>query len=273
MPTSLSPSPLLARITAALAAASAAGVLITACGGDTTNGADGPVTCQRALPQDGANTTERSACRADTDCAANGYSKQCFAPGTSSCGNIGGERIPACANDAACASQGGDLVCEPKNDGHAWCEQKCTDDAGCDAAFTCELATGHCVPRACDSAACPAETFCSAAKVCVYQRCNDKRPCGDGFTCSATFVCEATPCPNGTDAECTATHACNAGSKTCQRKTCTCDTECGSGYCVEGSCYAAAGTCQGACAAGRPLIDQAGEAVIARIVRGDTGGW
>lgn len=265
-------SPLLARITLALAAASASAVLVTACGDTTDGGTGGGTSCQRAFPASDAANVGRVSCRTDTDCPDKSNTS-CFPPGQSSCGSGGGEQIPPCANDAACAAQGSELVCEPKHSGRAWCEDKCKDDSACDAAFTCEVATGHCVPRPCDQTACPAETFCSDAKVCVYQRCNATRACQDGFTCSATFVCEATACPGGTDAECTGTHACNASTKTCQRKTCTCDTECGSGYCVEGSCYNAAGSCQGICASGRPLLDPVGEALIAPLERGTVGGW
>ncbi len=265
-------SSLLARLTLALAAASASSVLVTACGDSANGGTAEGQSCQRALPKENADSSGQIRCHADTDCPDKSNTT-CFPPGTSSCGNVGGARAPICANDAACVAQGSNLVCEPKHDGNAFCDAKCTDDTTCDAAFTCEAATGHCVPRSCDQTACPAETFCTAAKVCAYQRCNEKRGCQDGFTCSATFVCEPTPCPDGTDAACSATHTCNAGSKTCQRRSCSCDTECGSGYCVEGGCYTAAGTCQGACAAGRPLLDPAGEPLVALLLRGIANGW
>lgn len=265
MPTSA----LLARLTLALASASAVGVLITACGDDANGGATG-TTCLSAVPA--ATSPSDQTCHVDDDCPKGNLLLACYAPGQSACSGSFGDQIPPCSSDADCKNQGIGTVCQARNNEPKYCSSPCDADGGCDSSLACDVATGHCQPRSCETTACPADTWCTPAKVCAYQRCNEQRPCGEGFSCTTSFVCEPTPCTGAATGECPSTYACDPNTKACQRKTCACDGECGSGgFCVEGSCHTSLGRCQGPCAAGRPLLDGVGSAILAPLVR--AAGW
>lgn len=101
----------------------------------------------------------------------------------------------------------------------------CTTDAACDPAGTariCELILCSCIDQ----------------RECV-PGCAGAAPCGDGLVCDVpTSRCvpltcgAAAPCPDNFD--------CAAGS--CTRRACTSDAQC-DGFCVDGACFDALGTC------------------------------
>lgn len=232
-------------------------------GGAGSGGTGGA--CARALP------TDTFSCRVSEDCQKTTPAQTCYAPGQSACSGLGGDQQPSCETDAECALQGVDLLCQPQSYGETmkFCRTKCTDSNPCGPSLSCNVGTGRCEPISCATSACPAETFCDENKICTFQNCNASRECNEGFTCSATtFTCAPTTCTGKAAGECPAQFECNEATQLCVRSSCSCDTQCPSdGYCVAGSCYATPGRCQGGCAAGRPLIDGAGEVLVAALVR------
>ena len=291
-------SPLLARITLALSAASAVTLSVVACGDTTdgggtgtggsassTNGGGGPggvnaggngTACLRPLP---STTTSGTPCHDPADCAKAGGFATCLPPGKSSCDGMGGGRAPSCKTDEECASQGGNvkLLCQKQMNSASHCSAPCENDQSCGLSLACDAASGRCEPRRCETAACPAETYCTPAKECAYQRCNAGRSCGEGQSCASTdFSCVPTPCTGDGMSECPSSFACDAGSKVCTRRACACDTECpGNGYCAGALCYPTPGHCDGGCASGRPLLAAAGAPIVAPLLRGAGafGGW
>jgi hypothetical protein len=112
----------------------------------------------------------------------------------------------------------------------------CTSDSECQA----DAASLICdVPVGC---------FCPpGAKTCL-PGCMDASGCKAGEVCTA-HRCVPASCQS--DADCPTDFGCTGGS--CGRRTCTTDADC-SGYCVNGRCYSAPGTCYGAVAFGQPVI-------------------
>ncbi len=78
---------------------------------------------------------------------------------------------------------------------------------------------------------------CMGLMACVAG-CTSSAACAVGETCASSHHCEPTACAS--DGDCPTNFGCT--SSQCQRKTCTSDAAC-AGYCVEGSCYDALGTC------------------------------
>jgi hypothetical protein len=123
-----------------------------------------------------------------------------------------------CSNVGACGEPGTHLSCGACNPQPS----TCTDDTSCDATSICEArncACGgerDCVPGCSATNPCPAGSTCSG-KRCVVQ------------TCSPTMSCPST-------------FDCLTGQ--CSRRTCTTDAHCGTGFCVNNSCFEAFGTCQ-----------------------------
>ena len=108
---------------------------------------------------------------------------------------------------------------------------ECASDSDCQAdgpSFICEGAwqCGECA---------------AGVKICI-PGCVDASGCNAGEVCTA-HRCVPASCQS--DVDCPTDFACAGGS--CGRKTRTTDANC-SGYCVEGLCYSAPGTCYGAVA-------------------------
>ena len=100
----------------------------------------------------------------------------------------------------------------------------CTTDAEC--------APSICEPRPC---------ACADEHACV-PGCSDTNPCHSGLACNPTTRrCESVACT--TDAQCASTFTCGT-SGLCVRRTCTDDTQCGLGACVNGECFDSRGHCQ-----------------------------
>jgi hypothetical protein len=134
-----------------------------------------------------------------------------------------------CANDRPCVNTfaGENMRCYAPGDtycgGPAPPPDECATDVDCQTEsrehYVCEP-SGHCGMREC-VAGCLTPDDCSIAEVCgADHRCAPK-PC-------SSEVC-------GNDHRCS-----SAGA--CQRKGCTTSLDCG-GYCVNGSCYEAPGSC------------------------------
>jgi hypothetical protein len=118
--------------------------------------------------------------------------------------------------------------CPPCRTGPSDCstDGDCIRDGGsATGTMICELQT---------SGAC----YCPAAMFCVVG-CRTNADCGSGQACNQGHSCENT-CVAG-DGTCPVNTSC-ATSGFCRRRSCASDSEC-SGFCVNGWCYQARGTC------------------------------
>jgi hypothetical protein len=101
----------------------------------------------------------------------------------------------------------------------------CAGDAQCDGGTVCRQVR-----------AAP----CGAMSAICYAACQSDVDCPPTQTCVAGGHCQPRTC-----AECPAYFSCTSG--TCTIPTCTGDSDCPEGYCVNGSCGGALGTCTGGC--------------------------
>lgn len=235
-----------------------------------SSGSAGAAACERALP----TQTGAMYCHNHDDCSntLSTCSAETLPPVCA-----GSPQPPNCTSDEACnegvaGSAGVPVTVCQQFDSYKYCAPPCTDDSTCGLTLRCEVATGHCLARACDAATpCPEGTYCGAGAKCLLKQCDPSAvgTCTTGYTCDgATFACVAKPC--STVADCPADNfVCEQGA--CARKPCACDTECGaSGYCVRGLCDESPGHCLGQIACGRPLVIE-GTATIAPLTSVD--GW
>jgi len=133
------------------------------------------------------------------------------------CSGAGDPQVCGIAPREACAT---DLDCSPTNDRcHAIFDSCSFDGIGseCRAACTADLDCGGAGVFRCDAGACIAIT------------------CDQGFSCGAREVCDVTRITSNTPIY-DRHHGCFA-------VTCSTDAECGDGFCVNGSCQDALGTC------------------------------
>lgn len=95
----------------------------------------------------------------------------------------------------------------------------------------------ECAPEICE----PRPCACADEHACV-PGCSATNPCHTGLACNPTTRrCESVPCTS--DAQCASTFRCT--SLVCVRRTCTDDTQCGVGACVNGECFDDRGQCEG----------------------------
>ncbi len=140
------------------------------------------------------------------------------------CPQLGCAQPRCCTADSQCTPQ----VCKPSGESTCLgvCDPSaptCVNDIDCGGSAICE-------PRPC---ACGAQKSCKPG-------CGPTQPCATGLTCdAASRRCTLTRCTAAGD--CASTFTCMAGS--CQRKTCTDDSSCGSGFCVNQHCFDGYGTC------------------------------
>jgi hypothetical protein len=87
---------------------------------------------------------------------------------------------------------------------------------------------------------------CSGVSVLAcLSACAADTDCAMGERCAETGHCAATPCAGA--GECPAHFACTGGSeseRTCARRDCSLDADCGAGFCVLGLCYGQLGSCE-----------------------------
>ena len=143
-------------------------------------------------------------CSSQDDCEPSpGMYLTCHTPGESSGCPVCRTGPSDCSIDADCVRDGGSTT----------------------GTMICELRT---------SGAC----YCPPAMFCVVG-CRTNADCGPGQGCNQVHRCENT-CVAG-DGTCPVNSSCDT-SGFCRQKSCTSDSEC-SGFCVNGWCYQARGTC------------------------------
>jgi len=112
-------------------------------------------------------------------------------------------------------------------------EPECASDHDCPANTVCEWVTGSCL--------------CEPVHRCI-PRCDlpiasPLPPCAAGFVCDASGHCIEQPCGAPGPLECPMFFFCAPDSGVCRRVSCANDADCAGGFCVEGLCYDALGTC------------------------------
>jgi hypothetical protein len=150
--------------------------------------------------------------------------------GTSGQGPLGTCPLGAdqCRGNADCDYRHPSCVAPGAGPACSWCFQvtaPCASDSDCQGdggELICDVAECTCLPPA----------------MSCMRGCADSSSCRPGQTCTAHH-CVPISCQG--DADCPTDFECSNG--TCERKPCTTDAICG-GYCVNGACYSAPGTCQ-----------------------------
>jgi hypothetical protein len=190
-------------------------------------------------------------CRTSSDCGFGFCTENYISGGCGAC-------FPAphdCTVDSDCGSNN---VCVPSMDGPCTCggpgtvcAARCTSSS-CAAGERCEDTTGVCVPITCGQ-----DYACSAGEICFPNRtdadvhgCAPSKCASDGYGCPTGFVCLAGPmsdvhgcspvdcaggafkCPSNTDCDPT-----SSAPHHCAVRSCTVDTDCDCGACVENACH------------------------------------
>lgn len=161
------------------------------------------------------------------DCHGGQSYVSCLGPnaGTGACG---GGACPAGCRSASDCSGGQECVAPGASPGCGVCRPSdCTTDAQC--------ASG----QVCDQAPC----VCTGSGRACIPACKSAADCGEGQSCTATHHCVPTPCSGAS--QCPMYFACvfTPGGGQCTRRTCASDAECGGGWCVDGACWGALGSC------------------------------
>jgi len=222
--------------------------------GAPTGGSSGSGGVVGALPEcPGATPVPPNVqrCRTSTDCTGFGFCTHDYVSG--GCGAC----FPAphdCTTDADCGSGN---VCMPSIDGPCTCGGPGTLCAGactttpCAADETCNVTTGHCGPTPCGSG-----YTCATGTVCMRDRPDaDVHGCApatcttDGYACPAGFACVpgsnvdihgcapvdcvggAFKCPTNTDCDPSSTEPHHCATRSCSN-----DSSCDCGACVQGTC-------------------------------------
>ena len=146
---------------------------------------------------------------------------QCKSQGASGC-----HAGLACKDSMFCLSPGASMGCGMCMEPGSEFAPTCTDDASCQGTDP----TAVCV----DSTI--ADCLCSPAKLCK-PGCTSGT-CAEGQTCDASKHCLDTTC--AADLDCPTNFVCTTGS--CKRRECNANGDC-EGFCVNGLCHTAVGTC------------------------------
>ena len=141
------------------------------------------------------------------------------------CGGNGGCAFTGCRDNADCGGPGGS-VCLPPDTSGGICT--CPAKAGVGCGSDADCGSG----QVCDSVDCCGDDLCIPA-------CTGDASCATGQQCNSDGHCRTIRCMS--DNDCPAQFACM--TTVCQRRSCSADAECGSGFCVDGACYATLGVC------------------------------
>ncbi len=188
-------------------------------GRDGGGGTDGGFTCGAEVCDPGEVCC--TSCAGVQTCAVACTGEACFDAGPS-----------GCRSDADCTSSGESCLAPGASHG---CGIPCSPDRQCESAGEC--AEGQlCVEYV---ASCCGPDMPSS-------RCQDpctETSCPEGERCGVDGVCEPTPCEEGW--ECPEHTSCEGAGDAhgCRRTTCTTDTDCAGGFCVNGACYSSLGAC------------------------------
>ena len=137
----------------------------------------------------------------------------------------------SCASDADCTN--GQFCVNPSESmGCGMCYQpyySCTSDTECGTGNVCIPDTNPCLCNgpsntcapACTATSCPEGQICGSSGRCEYVSCSS-----GAYTCPAYTTCTAGAAENG-----------------CVRWSCSSNSECGDGVCVESQCFSAYGFC------------------------------
>lgn len=196
--------------------------------GDADAAADGASGTDAAAGTDAAVGTDAGA---GTDAAAD------VAPDSDAAGDvqpdISSPPVPTggCSAEVTCDKMPGAYCLAPGAFGGCGMCMKvegpgCKSDAECTATPNgiCEIQYDNCL--------------CEKIPQC-YEGCKSDGDCDEGLSCASDHHCKVKTCASNSD--CPSQFACAAGS--CARKSCTASAQCTGAYCVNGSCYSKAGTC------------------------------
>lgn len=156
-------------------------------------------------------------CEDDTQCpngVCESFQEPCLCSPSTRCV----PRCIACAAGERCDMDG---RCRPI---------RCDDGFACDAGTVCDPASGFADPHGCrpttctEGFACPEGTRCEPGFYAV--RGCSPIPCTEGFECPANMDCDGGPSPHG-----------------CTIRSCTIDTDCDCGACVNTRCGPRIGVC------------------------------
>jgi hypothetical protein len=177
---------------------------------------------------------DEAACIATSGCTPN-YCAACGTSQFSGCTgpNEGAPSCPATPCATVCHGNGdcADGLCVAPGVSRCGgiCPAGCTSDAECNAGQVCDYSCAACASAgkgcvaACTPTSCPAGERCGADGHCAAIACATSSDCPAYFDCVL---------PAGT------------GSAHCEQRACESDGDCGGGYCVDGGCYGALGTCE-----------------------------
>ena len=117
-------------------------------------------------------------------------------------------------------------------------DRSCTEDRDCKPGTLCfapDVVPGAPPPQ------CQADAQCSGGDVCTAGSCTPPctpNSCGPGQQCGEGGHCAPIPCTDPRAATCAQNFRCSAASGACERIACTSRSQCDTGACFRGRCYA-----------------------------------
>jgi hypothetical protein len=141
-----------------------------------------------------------------------------------------------CRQESDCSDLEPGDVCVPPDGPSGFCGGACTEGPVCATDADC---ADQGPATICGQDPCACATL--SGGTCV-PGCTTDADCDTGEVCAPSHHCQPKPCTGATD--CPAHFDCEAVSAGCQRRACGTDADCTTGFCVQGACYDALGTCE-----------------------------